>query len=413
MGRNLDNLFVYPKQLMDEESMSVVRLVRQWSDREIVTRRMEYREDYEKLFTLKRKMLCIDLGLQKLTIPADLGGFGWNSPLKAPALLALACETGRADASIGILSAASWALFLMIACQHNHNDKLCDSLAARYSDETVRTPALILTGPGRTGMQTPLFFGRSILACAEKSETGFTLNGEDLRPLIAGGMADFFCVVCADGNGKPGIALVSGDVKGVKRGPSILMTGLNACGNAQIDFNHVPVPVENVLDQEGNIEELYTWLNLLLGGVSVGAAMNFFELLADWSDNRTIKGGVMLKENPLCASVLADVAEEIALARLLLGDLAAIIAERTESGSEAIRRTFTYAGMIGHRVQQGVMHAMNRGLELMGSAGYAKEWHVEKHWRDVKTIQSILYGVAAEAPLKMDTARFFYNCTEI
>ena len=333
MARNLDNLFIYPKQLMDEESLSVVRLVRQWSDREIVTRRMEYREDYEKLFAQKRKMLCIDLGLQKLTIPADLGGFGWNSPSKAPALLALACETGRADASIGILSAASWALFLMIACQHNHNDKLCGSLAARYSDETVRTPALILTGPGRTGMQTPLFFGRSILACAEKSETGFTLNGEDLRPLIAGGMADLFCVVCADGNGKPGIALVYGDAKGVKRGPSILMTGLNACGNAQIDFNHVPVPLENVLDQEGTIEELYTWLNLLLGGVSVGAAMNFFELLADWSDSRTIKGGVMLKENPLCASVLADVAEEIALARLLLGDLAAIVAEQTESGA--------------------------------------------------------------------------------
>jgi alkylation response protein AidB-like acyl-CoA dehydrogenase len=69
--------------------------------------------------------------------------------------------------------------------------------------------------------------------------------------------------------------------------------------------------------------------------------------------------------------------------------------------------------MIGHRVQQGVMRAINRGMELMGSAGYAKEWHVEKHWRDVKTIQSILYGVAADAPLKMDTARFFYNCTEI
>ncbi|MDM8001694.1 MAG: acyl-CoA dehydrogenase family protein [Bacteroidota bacterium] len=398
---------------MDEESLSVVRLVRQWSDKEIVTRRMEYREDYEKLFFQKRKMLCIDLGLQKLTIPADLGGFGWNSPSKAPAMLALACETGRADASIGILSAASWALFLMMACQHNQNDKLCGSLVARYSDETVRTPALILTGPGRTGMQTPLFFGRSILACAEKSEAGFTLNGKDLRPLIAGGMADFFCVVCADGNGKPGIAFVSGDAKGVMRGPSILMTGLNACGNAPIDFNHVPVPVENVLDQEGNIEELYTWLNLLLGGVSVGAAMNFFELLADWSDNRTIKGGVILKENPLCASVLADVACEIALARLLLGDLAALVAEHMESGPETIRRTFTYAEMIGHRVQQGVMHAMNRGLELMGSAGYAKEWHVEKHWRDVKTIQSILYGVAAEAPLKMDTARFFYNCTEI
>ena len=413
MGRNLDNLFVYPKQLMDDESLSVVRLVRQWSDKEIVTKRMEYRGDYEKLFALKRKNLCIDLGLQKLTVPADLGGFGWNSPSKAPALLALACETGRADASIGVLAAASWALFLMFACKHNHKDSLCGALASRYSEEAVRTPAFILTGPGRKGIQTPLFFGRSVLALAERSEAGLTLNGKDLRPLIAGGMADLFCVVYADENGKAGIALVPADAMGIKRGPSILMTGLNACGNSQIDFDHVPLAVENILDQDGNIEELYTWANLLLGGVSVGAAMNFFELLADWSDNRTIKGGVILKENPLCASVLADVAGEIAVARLLLGDLAAIIATQTESRAETIRRAFTYAGMIGHRVQQGVMHAMNRGLELMGSAGYAREWHVEKHWRDVKTIQSILYGVAAEAPIKMDTARFFYNCTEI
>jgi alkylation response protein AidB-like acyl-CoA dehydrogenase len=413
MGRNLDDLFLYPKQLLDEESLSVVKLVRQWSDREIVTKRMEYREGYENLFAQKRKKLCIDIGLQKLTIPADLGGFGWNSPSKAPAMLALAIETGRADASIGVLSVVPWVLFLMVTRQRENNEKLCSTLASLYSEEAVRTPSLILTGPGLKGMQSPLFLGRSILACAEQSETGFALNGKDLRPLIAGGLADFFCVVCADKNGKPGIAFVPGDAKGIERGPSILMTGLNACGNSQIDFNAVPVAKENVLDQEGNIEELYTWVSLLLGGVSVGAAMNFFELLADWSESRTIKGGVMLKENPLCASVLADVAEEIATARLLLCDLAGIVSAHMESGPETMRRTFTYAGMIAHRVQKGIMHAMNRGLELMGSAGYAKEWHVEKQWRDVKTIQSIQYGVAAEAPIKMDTARFFYNCTEI
>jgi alkylation response protein AidB-like acyl-CoA dehydrogenase len=413
MARNLDDLFVYPTQLLDEESLSVVRLVRQWSDREIVSKRMEYREGYEHLFAGKREKLCIDIGLQKLTIPADLGGFGWNSPSKAPAMLALAFEIGRADASIGVLSVMPWVLFLMVTRQREHEEKLCSALASLYSEEAVRTPSLILTGPGLKGIQRPLFFSRSILASAEQSESGFTLNGKDLRPLIAGGLADFFCVVCADRSGKPCIAFVPGDAKGLQRGHSILMTGLNACGNSQIDFNSVTLPMENVVAQEGNLEELHTWVSLLLGGVSVGAAMNFFELLADWSESRTIKGGVLLKENPLCASVLADVACEIALSRLLLCDLAGIVAAQKESGPETIRRTFTYAGMIGHRAQKGAMHAMNRGLELMGSAGYAKEWHVEKHWRDVKTIQSILYGVAAEAPLKMDTARFFYNCTEI
>jgi alkylation response protein AidB-like acyl-CoA dehydrogenase len=173
------------------------------------------------------------------------------------------------------------------------------------------------------------------------------------------------------------------------------------------------VPEENVIDRDGAVEELYIWLNLLLGGVSVGAGINFFEMVSDWSDIRVIKGGTPLKENPLCASVLADVAEEIMLAKLLLYDLAQIISKPEEWGDNNIERTFTLAEMIGARAQQGVMRAINRGLELMGSAGYSKEWHVEKHWRDVKTIQSLLCGVAAEAPVKMDTARFFYSCTEI
>ncbi len=106
-------------------------------------------------------------------------------------------------------------------------------------------------------------------------------------------------------------------------------------------------------------------------------------------------------------------AEEIALAKILAHDLASLIARPGALGGPSLRRTFTYAGMIGSRIQQGVMRAMNRGLELMGSAGYAKEWHVEKHWRDVETIQSVLCGVAAEVPVKMDTARFFYDCTEL
>ena len=70
---------------------------------------------------------------------------------------------------------------------------------------------------------------------------------------------------------------------------------------------------------------------------------------------------------------------------------------------------FMAAQMFGKRIQQCSINAINRGMELMASAGYAREWHAEKHWRDVKTIQSMLGGVAAEVPVQMDIARFFYN----
>ena len=413
MSRNVDDLFVYPGQVIDDESASVVRLVRQWADKEIISKRMEYRENYDKLFEEKRRKLNLDLGLQKLVIPADLGGFGWNSLSNAPGILTILTEIGRADAALGVLSAATCTALAMIAMEHHLNKKLTSAIAPAFAGSTIRTPCPILPGPGIAGTTHPLFKGRAILAEAKAVKDGYIINGASLRPLFAGAMADLFCVVCAGKNGKPCIAFVPGDAQGVTRSSPLLTTGLNACVNTDVTFHEVKIPKENVMEEDGIVEEFYLWLNLFLGGVSVGAALNFFELISDWGDTRVIKGGTTLKENPLCASVLADVAEEIALARLLLFDLAQIIARPGEMTGSSITRTFTFAEMIGSRAQQGVLRAINRGLELMGSAGYSKEWHVEKHWRDVKTIQSVLCGVGAEAPVKMDTARFFFNCTEI
>ncbi len=413
MSRNVDDLFVYPGQLIDDESASVIRLVRQWADKEIISKRMEYRENYNELFEEKRKKLNLDIGLQKLVIPADLGGFGWNSLSNVPGMLTILTEIGRADAALGVLSAATCTALAMITMEHHPNKNLSSSIALTYAGGTVRTPCPILPGPGMAGTTHPLFKGRAILAEARGVKDGYIISGASLRPLFAGAMADLFCVVCAGKDGRPCVAFVPADAQGVTRSSPLLTTGLNACMNTDVTFHEVKVPRENVLEEDGIVEEFYIWLNLFLGGVSIGAAVNFFELISDWGDTRVIKGGTTLKENPLCASVLADVAEEIAVAKLLLFDLARIIASTEDMSVGSMTRTFTFAEMIGSRAQQGVLRAMNRGLELMGSAGYSKEWHVEKHWRDVKTIQSVLCGVGAEAPVKMDTARFFFNCTEI
>ncbi|HPI93021.1 MAG TPA: acyl-CoA dehydrogenase family protein [Deltaproteobacteria bacterium] len=413
MNRNVDDLFPYPREWMDDECSDMVRLVRQWSDREIVSRRMEYRENYETLFDVKRRKLDIDIGLQKLLLPSDAGGLGWCDPGRAPGMLALASEIGRADASAGVLFASMCSTLALFSMEHNYRAALCDSISEMFSGDELKTAAVILPGAGHSGTCSPLFKGRSILAVLRGDMEPFTVSGEGLRPLFAGGMADLFCIVCAAKDGKPCIAIVPGNAGGVRRDSALLTTGLNACSNADIHLCGVEVSRENIIERDGAVEELYTWLNLLLGGVSTGAAINFFELLSDWSDSRVIKGRTTLKENPLCASVLADVAEEIALARLLLHDLSHIIAGPGGLAGSSAVRTFTFAEMIGSRAQQGVVRAMNRGLELMGSAGYAREWHVEKNWRDVKTIQSVLCGVGAEVPVKMDTARFFYNCTEV
>lgn len=404
-----DDLFLSPKQWMDNESRDVTTLVKQWADRQIILKRLDYRERYATLFPEKRKMLALEIGLQRLLVPEDLGGFGWNVPSRTPGILAVLSEIGRADASIGVSFAVQFCLLSVIM----NREKLRSGFASSYSAEEVRTPTLITPGPGYAGEETPLFRGRSILAQACPDEKGYVLSGSNLRPLFAGTCADLCCTVCADSDGRACLALVPGDSEGLKRGPALKATGLNAFENADISLDAVRIPEEFLITGEGSVDSLFVLLNLFLGGVSLGAGIDFFEILSDWCNIRVIKGGTMLKENPLCASVIADAAEELALARLLLFDLAQAIASPPDWGGEQPVRTYTYAVMIGSRVQQAVLRAINRGMELMGSAGYAKEWHAEKHWRDVKTIQSLLCGVGAEAPVKMDTARFFCSCTEI
>ena len=413
MNKTLDELFVYPKELVNEESKRVIHLVRQWADKEIISKRQEYRENYEKLFIEKRKSLNLTIGLQRLTLPEEHGGFGWNNPANAPGIVSILTEIGRADAAIGVVTAVKYTILAAITMAPNLDKALCDALAPIYCADELKTLSIILPGAGKDGQETPLFLGRSILARIEQDGEGYSVNGKDLRPINSGAVADLFCVVCSDKMGRPCIALVPGNDANVLRGKALLETGLNASDNADVSFNNVKIPKSYVIARDGVVEEIYTWLNLLLGGVSVGTGMNFFEMVGDWSETRTIKGGYMMKENPLCASVLADVADEIFTSRLLLYDLAHIMAKPDDWGHSGSQRIYTISQVIGSKVQQNVMRAINRGLELMGSAGYSKEWHVEKHWRDTKTIQSYLCGVGAEAPVKMDTARFFYDCREI
>jgi len=413
MSVELDKLFIYPKHWVNEDAHSFAATIRQWADKEIISDRLNYQQNYSRLFPEKSRKLGIDIGLKRLVLPDKYDGYGWNSPSYAPAILTAFTEIGRGDAAIGLVNALEYAIFATITMQPNLKYDLCDALAQRYFSDKLKTPTAILPGAGLNNQKTPLFRGMSVLAGIADDDNESVISGTNLRPFGFGKSADLLCVVCAQSNGKICLAFVPADSLGVKKGLPIKQTGLDASENTDISFESVRIPKEYVISRDGAVEELYVWLNLLLGGVSIGAAMNFFEILTDWAQNRTIKGGMPMKENPLCASVLATVAQEITSARLLCYSLSQIMADPFAWGGIGGEGIYTIARMIGSSVQDSAINALNRGMELMGSAGYAKEWHVEKHWRDIKTVQACLCGIAADIPVKMDIARFFYDCKEV
>ncbi|HOM29492.1 MAG TPA: acyl-CoA dehydrogenase family protein [Deltaproteobacteria bacterium] len=403
MARDLDRLFMVARSQTGQVGAEVTDLLRQWVNREVVSVRMEYRKEYGKLFEQRWRSLATDLSIARLTMSESRGGFGWNKAGDAAGLARAAWEIGRADVSLGLLAAGTWIVHLL------GGDTPClEASPVSGGAEGAPKASFVLPGPGMSGESDPLFSGRAVRARAVRTKTGYELSGRLLRPLWAGAVADVHVIVCALDD-EPCIAFVRAGAEGLARGPALSTTGLNACTNADLTLERVPVGSGDILVGADKVRMLFSWIHLLASGVCAGAAADFFDLLADWADSRTIKGGVPLKDNPLCASVLAESAQEIALARILVHDLADVVASAGAPEEGSAERAFVYACTIGRRILAGLIHALNRGMELMGSAGYAKEWYVEKHWRDIKNVQSSLSGVGAGVPEAMDAARFFYG----
>lgn len=129
MNRNIDDLFL-SNNLRDEESRDVTALVRQWADRVIISKRMEYRESYETLFLKKR--LCLEVGLQKLIVPPEHGGFGWNNISHARGILDILIEIGRSDAGMAVAFAVTFWSLLAIAVEPYENKRLIEQFAPMF-----------------------------------------------------------------------------------------------------------------------------------------------------------------------------------------------------------------------------------------------------------------------------------------
>jgi len=408
MKKDINQLFVYPKTGVTRETEEIAKSVRQWANKEIVSRRLDYQDDYDNLFPQARARLALDIGCQGLMFSADDGGLGLNRVDAAATLVMVLKEIGRADAAIGFIHAVEYALGGVMAAEEG-GSSLAGKLAPMFCGEELNTLAPILPAGGRVGEVHPLFAGRPIRAALAGSGESRTVSGEALRPLDLGAKAAVLAVVCADEAGNPALAVIPADAAGVRRGEPYLKTGLEGCRNADIDLHQAIVPDGHLLAGESPVRAFYAWLNLLLGAVSTGAAMGCLEVAGEWADERVIKAGGLIKNNPLCAAVLAEAYEEVSLAWTLTHHLAHSLAHPDEWGTAGSPMMFAVSQMTGRRVQANALLAVNKMMELMASEGYAREGRVEKSWRDIKTIQSSLCGIGGEAPVRLDVARYVFD----
>jgi len=381
--------------------------VAQWAERELVGRRLEFGEDYDDLLAPALRGLLLDLGLQAAPWPEELGGLGLVPPSGALARAAAIEQVGRADVGMAFGIAASDAFVAAVA----HDPKAVELLAPGFceSEEPV-IPALVL--PTLGAAEDDVFVttdGRQPQATARETDGGWQLDGVDMRPVSAGRDAALFGVVCHIED-ELGLFVVPADTPGVVVGEPICAVGLAASRNAEVTFDAVQIPAHGrVVVGRDPCVPLCTWLLALSSAACVGGALTAVDILDDWAESRVIKGrGQPFKANSLTASLMGEVASSTQVARMLAFDLVGALARQPiadEGGAEA---ALALALAVNRGVQASAERAIHVTMELMGSAGYAREWQLERIWRDVKAIGTLL---GPDVVAQLQVAKHTFGCT--
>lgn len=392
----LNELFPIPAAARGDDDELLARALDRWGAERLADRRGALGEDVDELLMPALDALLDEVGLRHLVLDDGTGDAPFTA---APSLVAALERVGRADAGIAVVLAGALAL-------QATGDRLAPPLRRGLG-------ALVLPG---YGPPSEAFGGLNAPARALRRGDLLRLDSDGpVRPQCRGLAADWFGVACeltTDGGSVPAVVAVAADAAGLRRGEPIRQTGLAVSQNADLTFSGVEVPASHLLGSGvPALRALEAWYRLGAAAACQGAMDAAHAILAEWGEVRVIKGrGQVFRENPLVAGQMGAIAArgassrlQLSAAALLLGEAAAAGTAGSSSVSAAMTATFI-------TVARAAMESLDLTMELMASAGYSTEWQLERPWRDVKTIQTLV-GPAPE--LAIELARHAYGCEQL
>ena len=210
----------------------------------------------------------------------------------------------------------------------------------------------------------------------------YVLNGGKIF-ITNGGEADTYVIfaVTTPDIGTRGISafIVERGWDGFTFGDHYDKMGIRSSATAELIFNDVKVPKENLLGKEG--EGFKIAMSTLDGGrigiaaQALGIAQGAYENALEYSKER-IQFGKPICQQQAIAFKLADMATKLRCARLLVYSAAELKQEHMPYAMEAAMAK-QYASDIA-------LEVVNDALQIFGGTGYLKGMEVERAYRDAK-----------------------------
>ena len=299
---------------------------------------------------------------------------------------------GRLEAAL-IMEAMAYGCVPTSAFVSIHN--MASWMIDRFGSQTVKDkylPSLITMDQMASYCLTEPSSGSDAAALRTKAVRDgdhYVINGGKL--FISGaGVNDIYVTMVRTGeDGPKGITcmVVEKDMPGVSFGAQERKLGWHSQPTAQVMFDGVRVPKENLVGAEGEGFRIAMMGldggRLNIGACSLGGAQRCLDEAVKYTKERK-QFGTAIADFQNTQFTLADMATDLEAARALLYIAAAKVTANAPDKTK-------FAAMAKRLATDTGSSVADRALQLHGGYGYLMDYPIERFWRDLR-VHSILEG---------------------
>jgi len=400
--------------LLSPEARMFLGSLREFVDREVMPARRELDQEAREggdglLQDLLRKLHA--LGLPAGVLLEEHGAPGQEPTL---ALAMVAEEVSRGDASL--FQAVAGSVLALRPAVLSGNGELLQHFSPHFErcedgEHIYQGCFAVNEAPATGDILNVHLLGTNLGTRAVREKGRWSLRGDKVWCLNAG-RADMCCVVASESpsRGREGLVLAycESSAEGYRFLGRRETAGLLSASFGDIRLEGVRVPLSWRAAGPGEDAEILldnlAFSRLLAAASCVGIAQGAFEEVLDFTSER-LAAGKPIRQHSVCACILADIATSIQTGRdsYVCAARAFDLAGREERASLAM---LSRSSLARHHCGRAAVEATNRAMELMGSYGYVTDYHVEKYWRDARTLQLC---EVVPLQLKMDIAGGYYR----
>ncbi len=353
---------------LNENQKMIAQMVRDFAEKEIKPHLNQWDADEHFPVDVMKKMG--ELGLLGIYVPEEYGGSGFSYFEYATALI----ELGKVCGGIGLSVAAHNSLCTGHIFYHGSEEQKKKYLPKLASGEFIGAWGLTEPNTGSDAMRmktTAVKDGNEWVINGAKNWITHGLSGDVAVVLVrTGELLDSRGITAfIIEKGTPGFSAVKIKDK----------LGVRASETAELIFDNVRVPEENVIGEVGmgflQAMKVLDGGRISIAALSCGVARGAYEASVKYAKERE-QFGKPIAQFQAIGFKLADMATEVEAAELLT-----MQAAYAKNNHKPVTKLGAYAKYYASEVS---VKCGNEAVQIMGGYGYTKEYPAEKFLRDAK-----------------------------